>query len=359
MPLFSALFLLLLALDSSPEPIRLAAPDSAVVERLVWAQSELDSEQVCEPGTSCDDVAINVLALNSLGRFDLARPSLVRAAERTPLWVLASYDYWTASADQAYVREQWAFLTRERLTDDAGVQLATATGLAGMARWRNDTATVARANALITLAEPKAQKHPGIFAPALGLLDADSAESHLRFLADTVHARWPLATGLLALAFYEYHREAEGFALLRSMASTDGSTAAMFVLPLVRGLIGWEVDAPHRALAIEPHLPAKWNSLGVANLRVGAHDIDVTLQRDSGSYSIRLSKETSSPLSVRLSPALPRGARVTGVTVNEADAPIHVEETAYDTHVVIETSLRRELHIEIEYYLPRARRSPQ
>jgi hypothetical protein len=127
----------------------------------------------------------------------------------------------------------------------------------------------------------------------------------------------------------------------------------------VRGLIGWEVDAPHRSLAIEPHLPAKWNSLGVTNLRVGAHDIDVTLQRDSGSYSIRLSKETSPPLSLRISPALPRGARVTGVTVNEADAPIHVEETAYDTHVVIETSLRRELHIEIEYQLTRGRRSPQ
>src|SRR5215204_2443897 len=114
MPLFSALLLLLLALDSSPEPIRLTAPDSAVVERLVWAQAQLDSEQVCEPGTSCDDVAVNVLALNSLGRFDLARPSLVRATERTPVWVLASYDYWTASADQAYVREQWDFLTRER-----------------------------------------------------------------------------------------------------------------------------------------------------------------------------------------------------------------------------------------------------
>ncbi len=356
--MFPAFFRLLLALNAPPGPVVLEAPDSAFAERLAWAQEGLDSEQLCETETSCDDVAINVLALNSIGRFDLARPSLVRARERTPLWVVASHDYWIASGDHAYLREQWQFIAQPRVTNNAGVQLLAATLLAAMARARSDTASLARANAQIALAERDAQERPGVFALAFGLVDADSAQKHLSIISDSVYARWPVATGLLALAFYENHREAEAFALLRGMANRQFSSPAMFVLPLVRGLIGWEVDAPNRALALEPHLPAKWNSLRAANLRVGIHDVDVILQHDTGSYHIQLSKATNAPLSIRLSPALPRGARVSGVTVNDADAPIHVEETAHDTHVVIETALRRELQVEIEYSVPRARRSP-
>lgn len=361
---YATFFLLLLALRSGAEPVVLEAPDPAFAARLQWAQQALETDQFCTPVSSCDDVVINALALNSLGRFDLARPALVRVQEHTPLWALADYDYWNASGDQAFIREQWFFIRDALLaTDpaqrmaDGGVLLAALNGLIDMAAVRGDSVTQARAQAMLPAAERAAEQRPGVFGPAFGLVNADLADAHLAFIADTVHARWPLATGLLALGFYRYHRGAEGFALLQRMAARETSSPAMFVLPLLRGLLGWEIDAPRRAIGLEPHLPAEWHTLTVQNLKAGGHTVSVAIRREDGTYSMQLQKDRTAPLSIRLSPALPRGARVTSVIVNDADMPVHLETTAYDTHVVIETTLRREATIEIEYTVPRGQPS--
>lgn len=364
MPLIPAFFLLLIALGGRAEPVVLTAPDPAFAKRLEKAQAELEPELHCGPERGCSDVVINALALTSLGRFDLVRPGLVRAPERSPLWVYAGYDYWSASGDRAFVREQWSFIANALFAEQmqptlfqGGVLLAAVNSVLAMAREMEDSAAAARAQSLLEAAERRAQERPGIVGAALGLIDADRAEQHLAFIAESVHTRWPLATGLVALAFYEYHREPAAFALLQEMATEGRSTAAMFVLPLMRGLIGWEVDAPHRAIAVEPHLPAQWNSVSVANLKAGTETVSLAIRRERGLYSIQLNKPRGGALSVRVSPALPRGARVTSVTVNETDAPIHVESNQRDTHVVIETTLRREAAIEIEYEVPRARPS--
>jgi hypothetical protein len=359
-------FLLLLALRGAPEPVLLEAPDSAFAVRLEWAQAALSSELFCQSTIDCDDVVINTLALNSLGRFDLTRPALVRVPTRTPLWVLGSYDYWTASGDHAFVREQWNFITNalfateaHRAIHDGGILLGAVNGVIDMARVRADSAALERARSMSTAAERRAQEQPGIFSPVLGLLDDDLEDAHMTLIADTVHARWPLATGLVALALYRYHREDDAFALLQNMARRKTSTPAMYVLPLLRGLLGWEVDAPRKAAAIEPHLPAAWNTLSVRSLKAGDQQVDVEIQQGRGSYSIQLAKQTVAPLSLRVSPALPRGSRITSVLVNDADQPVQVESNAHDTHVVIETTLRRATTIEIEYEVPRRRPSGQ
>ena len=358
------LFLLLLALRGAPGPVQLEVPDPAFGQRLDWAQTQLSSVLLCTSATTCDDVVINTLAMNALGRFDLARPALVRAPERTPLWVLGSYDYWIASGDDAFVREQWAFITQtldpataRQAAHDGGVLLGAANGVIDMARTRQDSAALLSARALASDAERRAQQQPGIFGPVLRLLNDDLEEAHLDLIADSVHPRWPLATGFVALALYRYHREAAGFALLQGMAQKETSTPAMYVLPLLRGLVGWEVDAPRRAAGLEPHLPAAWNELSVQDLRVGSHLVDVEITRESGAYTIHLGKDSPSPLSLRVSPALPAGARVTSVLVNDADQPVQLETNEHDTHVVIEVSLRRAMNIEIEYELPAKRPS--
>ena len=367
MHLFSALLLLFLTIEPAAPGAAgrmvLAAPDSTFSDTFERAQAELDTIQLCQPDFGCDDVAINALALNSLGLLDLSRPSLVLAQRRTPLWVIASHDYWLASADHRFIGEQWTFLSNALFAEDArtshtgGAWFAATQAIAALARSRDDSATIARVQPLLAAAEQRAQQHPTVFGPAFGLLNADQAEAALTFMVDTVHARWPLATGFLALALYEYHREPEAFVLLRNLARDDDASAAMFVLPLVRGLIGWDVDAPNRAIAVEPHLPTAWTSVSLSNLRAGIHDVDVTIERETRTYRMHITKATSAPLSLRLSPALPLGARVNAVTVNEADAPIQLEETQHDVHVVIDATLRREVTVEIEYTAPRPRRS--
>jgi hypothetical protein len=184
------------------------------------------------------------------------------------------------------------------------------------------------------------------------------------------------ATELAALANYRYHRGWAGFDLLKDAAratfdfargrtpehlSSDFYTAfggapqhsnasAMFVAALVRGLIGVQTDASNQALLLEPHLPAEWSTLSVNGVAVGAHRVFATIRRGEGRYEVSLRKTgPNTPLFVRLSPALPLGARIERARVNDRDVATQTEETAHDVHAIVELSLSSEAEIEIEY----------
>ncbi|MBI4544216.1 MAG: amylo-alpha-1,6-glucosidase [Gemmatimonadetes bacterium] len=189
---------------------------------------------------------------------------------------------------------------------------------------------------------------------------------------------WPFVTGFAALAHYRYHRGWAGFDLVRDVARLTFDFArgrhpellsgafyqvldtsvpqqffatSMLVTPLVRGLLGLEADAPRRAVGIEPHLPADWDSVSIENFRVGAARLGLMLRRSRDSFllSLRLHDGGAGPLHVRVAPALPLGATVQRVTVNERDAPVQVEETAHDVHAVVELTLADEALVEIEF----------
>lgn len=366
MPLYAAFVMLFLSSVSAFQELLLSAPDPRVVRRLEWAKSDLSRGLACTNAPTCNDVALNTLALTALGRFETVRPALTAATQRTPLWLIAAHQYWLASDDDVFLREQWPTMQHllfvgqsDRTLHDAGVLLAALDGLIAMARAMNDSTALERARAVYTLAEQRAQEAPGLIAPAFGLLEAERSDAHITRLADTVHTRWPLATGLIAVGLYEYHHDSIAFALVQEMATRETSTASMFVLALLRGMLGWEVDAGHRAFALEPHLPAGWNALSVSNLTVGQEQVAVEISRGGGVYALRLTREkTGPPLSVQVSPAFVRGARVRSVKVNDEDVPLHVELTGDDMHVVVQSALRREINIEIEYTLPR-RASPR
>jgi hypothetical protein len=184
-------------------------------------------------------------------------------------------------------------------------------------------------------------------------------------------------TGYAALAHYRYHRGWAGHDLLRDAARTSFdfsngrspdllsgafydkldaitphqfSGTATLVAPLIEGLLGVHADARNRALSIEPHLPAEWNEVTVEALRSGRDRINVHIQRGRGRYTIALRRRGSAaPLFVRLGPALPLGATVARVRINDADVPVHVEESAHDIHAVVELQLKDEAEIDIEY----------
>jgi hypothetical protein len=199
-------------------------------------------------------------------------------------------------------------------------------------------------------------------------------------LYDPLHynngAVWPFMTGFTALAHYRYHRSWAGWDLVRDVARTTFDFAlgrhpelmsgafyrtldtavpqqffatSMLVSPLVRGLLGLEADAPHGAVSIEPHLPAEWDSVAVESFRVGPSALGMTLVRNGGSYVIDLRLSGTAPLQVRLSPALPLGARVERVTVQGRDAPLQLDESVHDVHAMVELTLESDARVEIEY----------
>ena len=161
-------------------------------------------------------------------------------------------------------------------------------------------------------------------------------------LFDPLHynngAVWPFVTGWVALAQYRYHNAHAGRFALEAIARTGFDAAlgrnpevisgrlykpldtavphqffatSMVITPLVRGLLGLDVDAPAGKVTIAPRLPADWDSVRVDNLAAGSDRLSFTLRRSGRSLLAevwRTGGDASRPLDVTFAPAIPLGA---------------------------------------------------
>ncbi len=174
-------------------------------------------------------------------------------------------------------------------------------------------------------------------------------------------AVWPLFTGWAAVGEYRYHRALPAWANLRANAllALDGSlghvtevlsgdyyqslstsspnqvwSAAMVVSPLLRGLLGLEVDAPARRLRFAPHLPADWDALRVGQVRVASAVVDLALHRTADGLVLEARRAAGTgPMEIEFSPAVSLRARLLGATLNGAPLPAHLVASAFDQHV--------------------------
>jgi hypothetical protein len=85
----------------------------------------------------------------------------------------------------------------------------------------------------------------------------------------------------------------------------------MVLTPLIRGLLGIDVDAPSHRVAIAPHLPPEWDSVEVNNVPVGGAKLSFAIRRTAGRMTATVKRSgDATPIDVVFSPALPLGARV-------------------------------------------------
>ena len=192
-------------------------------------------------------------------------------------------------------------------------------------------------------------------------------------LFDPLHynngAVWPFVTGWVSLAAYRYHNPLAGKFALDAIARTgfDESrgrnpevisgrlykpldtavpqqffATSMVLTPLIRGLLGLDVDAPAHKLTLAPHLPPDWDSLRVEHVPIGRRSIDISLRRTSGHLVAELASSgpgDAAPIDVVFSPALPLGAS-TSVTV---------VRTPGDVHATVQGALRDRLTLDVPY----------
>ena len=175
---------------------------------------------------------------------------------------------------------------------------------------------------------------------------------------------WPLFTGWASMGAYRYGRPHIGYQALMANAlltysgalgyvtellSGDFNAAfgrsshhqvwseAMVVTPLIRGLLGIEASDGGNALTFAPQLPANWDRVSVANLRVGDRIGKLTLERTPGVQTVTLSPFASpihsqsrtgpiKALRVTIAPAFPLDARIRSVTVNGQPAPFKLTQ---------------------------------
>lgn len=161
-------------------------------------------------------------------------------------------------------------------------------------------------------------------------------------LFDPLHynngAVWPFVTGWVALAQYRYHNAHAGRFALDAIARTGFDEArgrnpevisgrvyksldtsvphqffatSMVITPLVRGLLGIDVDAPAGRLTVAPSLPPDWDSVHVEHVPVGAARVALDIRRRGRVLTLHARREgieKGSPVEVVFAPAIPLGA---------------------------------------------------
>ncbi len=184
---------------------------------------------------------------------------------------------------------------------------------------------------------------------------------------------WPFVTGFASWAQYRYRRPWAGFHLMDAVKQMtfdwslgrhgelfSGSfyqpldqtvphqffATSMLVTPLLRGVFGWDPDAPHGRARLAPQLPPDWPRAAVRGLRVGDTMLDVVIEQQwtatGGQQRVEITSRGPA-IEIDLVPELPTGAtRVeisqtggAGATLPQRDAarprgvvpPIHVPLT--------------------------------
>jgi glycogen debranching enzyme len=192
---------------------------------------------------------------------------------------------------------------------------------------------------------------------------------------------WPFGTGFSALGQYRYRNPAAGFQglmhIVRSgftwgLGRNPEVLAGMQYTPLetgvpqqffgtsfiptvlVRGLLGWEPDAPTRTVRLSPQLPPEWDTLTVLNAALGDRRYDLSFRRTATELSVALRRTAgtgSPPDTLVLAPHLPLGARVTDVkvlggTALPSDPP---RETARDVEASVRVAVAGDVRVAIQY----------
>ena len=100
---------------------------------------------------------------------------------------------------------------------------------------------------------------------------------------------------------------------------------SMLATPLLRGVLGWEPDAPLGRARLAPQLPPDWPELTVRRLRAGGTSTDVEIRQRwtaAGGERRTTLTTTGPPLTFNFVPDVPAGAREVAVRVNAVDTEL-------------------------------------
>ena len=173
-------------------------------------------------------------------------------------------------------------------------------------------------------------------------------------------AVWPLFTGWAAVGEYRYHQDHAALENLRanSLLALDGSpghvtevlsgdyfqglstssphqiwSAAMVVSPMLRGLLGLQIDAPNQTITLAPALPAEWSSFAASNLRAGNVRADVSFRRTGEELVLEIRRSGVGDCFIEFQPALGLRAEVLGVELNGRPVSYRLQANENDQHL--------------------------
>lgn len=96
----------------------------------------------------------------------------------------------------------------------------------------------------------------------------------------------------------------------------QGFSVSGYIFPMVRGLIGLEVDAITNKIIFSPKIPADWKFLKVHNVNVGGTIVNLDLINENGRMELSAKKISGRNIQIEFSPDLPLGTESNSLNVN-------------------------------------------
>ncbi len=180
---------------------------------------------------------------------------------------------------------------------------------------------------------------------------------------------WPLFTGWASVAGYRYHRVDYGYENLMANAQLayDGSpgrttevlsgdfytqlatstphqiwSSAMVISPILRGMMGLEVNALNSTVTFAPHVPASWTEFAIKNVKVGPAQLDLTYHAVGDDITLDIERHGSGSVQLEFSPALSLRAKVLDAEVNGQMISPKILANENDQHVSVSVPISAE-----------------
>ncbi|MBA4407460.1 hypothetical protein C0389_09310 [bacterium] len=96
----------------------------------------------------------------------------------------------------------------------------------------------------------------------------------------------------------------------------QGFSVSGYIFPMVRGLIGLDVDALNYKITFSPKIPADWKFLKVHNVNVGGAIVSLDLVNENGRMELLAKKISGRKIQIEFSPDIPLGAESNSLLVN-------------------------------------------
>ena len=173
---------------------------------------------------------------------------------------------------------------------------------------------------------------------------------------------WPLFTGWASVGEYRYHRELPAYLNFRSNAllGFDGAlghftevlsgdynqsfatssphqiwSAAMVISPILRGMLGLEIDAGKHQMNLSPHVPADWTSFAMRNVHVGGVSVDLQYRKTADTVVLEAKRGGNGDCWIEFSPAVSLRTQIVRVEMNGRPLTFKVQPNSDDQHVLV------------------------
>jgi glycogen debranching enzyme len=154
---------------------------------------------------------------------------------------------------------------------------------------------------------------------------------------------WPLFTGWASVAGYRYHRVHYGYENLMANAQlaqtgSPGRTtevlsgdfytqlatstphqiwsSAMVISPILRGMMGLEVNALDNTVTFAPHVPAGWSDFAIRNVKAGSAQLDLMYHVVGDDITLEVARHGSGKVELGFSPALSLRANLVAADID-------------------------------------------